>query len=221
MLTPRVDTGNWTTVSDITIRNNIIQHVGSALAVSGFEGPPMINHSKNILIQNNLWLDVGNPGWGDGVLFMVGNGIANVTIEHNTAIHTGSIILIDSKSEVVPGFVYRNNIQSHNAYGVFGSGVGSYALKRFFPDAVFEKNVIVGPWPTRGGATPANYSDHPNNFFPNSLDEVKFVDRPHGNYRLAPTSPYRRAATDGRDIGVDMDAIEAATNGVIAEAKHE
>ena len=214
MLTPRVDTGNWTTVSDITIRNNVIRHVGSALGASGFEGPPMLHHSKNVLIQNNVWSDVGTPGWGDGILFMISNGIANVTIENNTAVHTGHIILVDSGSEIMPGFAYRNNIQPHNAYGVYGGGVGSSALKRFFPAAVFEKNVIAGPWPTPGGATPSNYSGHPSNFFPNGLDTVKFVDRPRGNYRLASSSPYRRAGTDGKDIGANIDAIEAATAGV-------
>ena len=31
-----------------------------------------------------------------------------------------------------------------------------------------------------------------------------------GNYRLVPSSPYRGAATDGTDVGVNIDALSAA-----------
>jgi len=36
------------------------------------------------------------------------------------------------------------------------------------------------------------------------------------NYRLASSSPYKNAATDGTDIGADIDALEAATAGVVS-----
>jgi hypothetical protein len=66
---------------------------------------------------------------------------------------------------------------------------------------VFLMNVVVG-------ATPSLYP--PNNFFPASLDKVGFVDLAGGNYRLAASSPYKKAGTDGRDIGADIDALPAA-----------
>jgi uncharacterized protein (TIGR03437 family) len=42
---------------------------------------------------------------------------------------------------------------------------------------------------------------------------VGFVNRPGGNYRLGPTSPYKNGGTDGKDIGCDFDALNAAING--------
>jgi hypothetical protein len=39
---------------------------------------------------------------------------------------------------------------------------------------------------------------------------VGFVDFRGGDYRLGPSSPYRRAASDGTDIGVDFDELRAA-----------
>ena len=42
------------------------------------------------------------------------------------------------------------------------------------------------------------------------LDEVSFVDRAGGHYRLRESSPYRRAGKDGKDIGVDFAALCAA-----------
>ena len=47
----------------------------------------------------------------------------------------------------------------------------------------------------------------PDNFFPASLDEVGFVDRGRGDYRLAASSRFRSAGTDSRDPGVDFDAL--------------
>ena len=72
----------------------------------------------------------------------------------------------------------------------------------------FVKNAIIG----------ANFKSYPSdNYFPASIQAVKFVDHTGdetGNYRLAPDSPFRGAGTDGKDIGADIDAIEAATAGV-------
>jgi hypothetical protein len=33
------------------------------------------------------------------------------------------------------------------------------------------------------------------------------IDRAGGDYRLAPDSPFRRRATDGKDIGCDFDEL--------------
>src|SRR5205823_3857096 len=133
-----------------------------------------------------------------------------LVIAHNTALQSGSIVLTDSSSEQNLGLVYRDNIEFHNAYGVFGGGVGDHALSNFFPDAVFDRNVLIGPWPTSGGATPSDYSQHPDNFFPSSIAEVGFVNSGAADYRLTGSSPYKSAASDGTDIGVDFDALDAA-----------
>jgi len=36
---------------------------------------------------------------------------------------------------------------------------------------------------------------------------VGFVDLAGGDYRLAPTSPYKKAGADGKDIGRYIDAL--------------
>ncbi len=60
-----------------------------------------------------------------------------------------------------------------------------------------------------------NYNTLSNNYFPPDPASVQFVNYANGgmdyhNYALANASPYKNAATDGRDIGVDFGELEAA-----------
>lgn len=64
-----------------------------------------------------------------------------------------------------------------------------------------------------GGAS-ANYP--PDNFFPPSFDQVGLANRAGVAYHLLAASPYKKAGTDGRDIGCDFDALNAAINGAAA-----
>ena len=74
---------------------------------------------------------------------------------------------------------------------------------------MFQRNIIAG----------GNAAIYPaDNLFPSSLDAVGFLDPAGGNYRLAASSPYKNAATDGTDIGANMDALGAATASVISGA---
>src|SRR5262249_23478266 len=120
-------------------------------------------------------------------------------IEHNTALQTGNILMVEGPP--AEQFVFQNNIALHNAYGLAGAGTapGRRTLEAFFPGAVFRKNVIVGGEP----------GQHPSdNFFPRSLDRVGFADAPGRDYRLAERCPYRRAATDGTDVGADAGRLQ-------------
>ena len=42
------------------------------------------------------------------------------------------------------------------------------------------------------------------------MDDVGFTNRSARNYRLTPESPYKNAATDGTDIGANIDAMQGA-----------
>jgi hypothetical protein len=101
--------------------------------------------------------------------------------------------------------VFRDNIAFHNRYGIVGTGTGPGlpTLGAFFPDAVVKRNVIVG-------GIAAQYP--PDNFFPTSVDAVGFVDPSVGNYLLRPGSPYKGAATDGKDVGADLSTAAKAAS---------
>jgi hypothetical protein len=84
---------------------------------------------------------------------------------------------------------------------VFGdaTGEGNVALKKFLtPDAVFKNNILIG----------ADASLYPKeNQFPNSVESVGFVNFEKGDYRLSPSSPYRKASSDGQVVGVNWDKL--------------
>jgi PKD repeat protein len=206
-LTPRNQDGSapWCTVTDVTFTNNIVRHAAAGVNILGSDTNYPSQQAQRIKIKNNLFDDIGGARWGgNGRLFQLIYGPANVQIDHNTAFQTGNVISADG--DPTTGFVFTNNLAPHNDYGVMGSGygIGNSSINHYFPASVFARNVMVG-----GPSTvyPAN------NFFPPLMALVGFVDLLGGNYRLIPLSLYFHAATDGTDIGVNFDALQAAIGG--------
>ena len=74
-------------------------------------------------------------------------------------------------------------------------------LSTYFIGGSFTGNALVG-------ANPVGFPS--GNLFPPSLEAVGFVNLAGGDWRLSATSPYLRAASDGRDPGADMNALFAA-----------
>jgi hypothetical protein len=200
LFTPRNQDGKspWSVVRDVTFTNNIVRHTASAVNILGFDNNYPSKQTQKIRIANNLFEDIGGQKWGGGGRFLqMLEGTADVVVENNTIINTSNIITAEGKAHT--GFIYRNNISYHNEYGVTGTdtAIGNSTLTRYFPGAVFEKNVIVGG---KAGIYPSN------NLFPESGDEIGFTDPVRKNYRLASKSRYK-------DIGADIDKIEMVIKG--------
>jgi cellulose synthase/poly-beta-1,6-N-acetylglucosamine synthase-like glycosyltransferase len=87
------------------------------------------------------------------------------------------------------------------------TGEGTDTLKRYFPDAVFRRNVIIG-------GTAGRYPS--DNFFPAAPQEAGLTIPQSDDVRLALRRPYAGGATDGRDPGADVDAIAKALDGLDA-----
>jgi hypothetical protein len=215
LFTPRNQDGGapWSMVQDVTFTHNILRHSGSAVNIAGSDDTHPSQQTRYILIRGNLFEDIDGAKWGgNGRLFQLLSGTANVVVDHNTAFQTGDVIAADGAPH--SGFVYTNNLTPNNQYGVGGNGTygnASLTLSTFFPNAVFRRNVIAG-----GGTS--NYPA--DNFFPTSLTAGVFVDVAGGNYRLRPNSPYKNDGTDGKDIGADLDGLEAATTGRTPALRH-
>jgi hypothetical protein len=190
-------TAPWSSVEDVTFANNVVRRAAGGLAILGRDDIRPSGPTRRIVIRNNLFEDIGGSRWGGGGrLFTILEGAADVVISHNTALHEDNIITADGRPH--SGFVFNDNIVLQNRFGIHGLGL--------FPGGQFRNNVIVG-----GNGSPQG------NFFPGSLNDVGFVDHRSGNYQLREDSPYKRAGSDGKDPGVDMQALATA----LSAASHE
>ena len=201
LFTPRNQDGTapWSTVEDVTFKDNVIRNVAAGVSILGRDDLHPSQQARRIKIENNLFDEVGGARLGgNGRLFQVLSGAAHVIINHNTAFQAAHVLIADGAPST--GLVYTNNITAPGEYGIFGGGAseGVVTIERYFPQAVIARNVFVGR-PSR--VYP------PGNFFAGSLDEVGFVDRQKRDYRLKSNSAFKRAATDGRDIGCDIEKL--------------
>jgi hypothetical protein len=219
----------WSTVEDVTFRKNLLRHSGGGFNILAADDNFPSRQTSRVLIQDNLLDDISSVHWGGtGRLFQFlsldsrATGILHLTVEHNTGFsNAGSAYTGDKPTAVHRSFTFRNNIAPKGTHGFVGgtkswpapsplvTGDGSRTLNTFYVAPVFTGNVLTG-------STPADYPGHPGNFFPATDADVGFVDLSRGDYRLGPASPYRNAATDGRDPGAAIDALAAATAGAVS-----
>ncbi len=199
----------WVTIEDVTFRNNIVRESAAGINMLGTDDSAPSQPASNITVQNNLFYGINHRRWGgNGVFLQIGNAPNNVTIDHNTIIQSGNAVTVYGRNRengrAVSGFRFTNNNAAHNTYGIFGNGtgVGMAAINAYFPDGVIVGNVLAGGQASRYPAW---------NFFPSLAQWMAdFMDPAEGNYRLSPRSPYRKAARDGGDLGVNMDVLNRA-----------
>jgi len=192
----------WSVVEDIVFANNVVRQVGSGINILGHDDTHTSRQTSRITIRNNLFVDVGGT-WGSGRLFQLLDRTRDITIDHNTALQSGTLLTADGGPHT--GFVFENNIALHNDYGIHGSGAGSgiQALEKFFPRFVVRRNLLVG----------ADGNKYPrDNFFPKQLSDVGVVNVSEDAYRVSVAAPYAGTATDGRDPGADMSSLAQVVN---------
>jgi hypothetical protein len=211
LLTPRNQDGRapWATVEEVTIRHNIIRHAGAGMEIIGEDSDNPSGSTRRVQVVNNLFYDIDADRWGgNGAFALVGQGPSDITIEHNTIIQTGNILMAYGGTRQAPqailGLRFRDNVVRHNLYGVHGAdrAVGQDTLNTFFPGAVFRDNAIAGG--------DARLYPSGNTFVPADEFDRQFVNPAQGEFTLRVNSRFRGAASDGRDLGVDMNALMIA-----------
>src|SRR5262249_39792157 len=160
VFTPRNQNGGapWSAVQDVTFTNNTVRNVAAGVNLLGSDDENSSQRTRGIAIVNNLFTGVDGARWnGDGSFMQVLSGSSDAVVEHNTVDQRGTIINVDGAPTT--GFVFRDNIVFHNAYGIKGTGqnTGNGTLETFFPGAVFTNNVIIGPYPSSVGVDPSLY----------------------------------------------------------------
>jgi hypothetical protein len=237
LLTPRNPPANkcpTCRVSDITIRDCKISHIASGFVISdgptaGYPAAAGGNYSIHDVVIDDL---DGNKYLGFGAFMLLGSNqpkLKDVKMDHITAISERVLINAGVRGEDarIQNFTFTNNLLGPSEKQITSTGGGAencvFQPDRQGPEGIFKhcfdsstvsNNVIIagyGAWP-------------PHNFFPRNLEAVGFAKgQGFEQYRLCRrkdadckgSSKYAAAGSDGKDIGADLDQIDAATKGVI------
>ncbi len=204
LFTPRNEDGGspWSVVQEVQFTNNVIRHVAGGINILGNDDIHPSQTTNNIVVRNNLFEDISSASYGGDGRSVLIHGGRDITFDHNTVLQDGwSVVMVGT---VVANFVFTNNIVPDYSWAIIGAdrAPGNSTIATYFPGSTFLRNVFAG-------SNPENYPT--GNYYPSSMSSVGFVNLSGGNYRLAATSPYRSAATDGTDVGVNIDGLNAAT----------
>jgi hypothetical protein len=215
VFTPRNSGGttSWV-IEDVEFSSNVVSHTASVFNILGHDDIAPSGQLARVLIKDNLMYDIGATWGGTGTFAQIGGEPRDITIDHNTILHTGNILTFYSGQFTnangvrvtggpIAGLTFTNNLTRHNAYGIFGNGqaFGNGSLTYYAPGAVVTGNVFASDtsWASRYPA---------GNQFPSVASFLaSFVNPAAHDYRLRTTSPYLLAAIDGRDLGPDFGTL--------------
>lgn len=215
-------------VLDVTIRYSKIKNVGAGFQIANVpttfkaiakDGGRYSIH--DVLVEN---LD-GERFHGNGLLFQIsaaGVPLHDVTIDHVTGMASKTLLMVGAKTDEpkIANLVFTNNLIGGARFEISSTGGGpqncAYHPEAQRPAGIFENcfsnakvagNVIIGgsKWPPKN-STVKHHSEI--GFLAADKDQVH-------DFRLGSDSRYKKAGTDQKDVGADIDAIEAATKGVL------
>jgi hypothetical protein len=217
-------------ITDITIRYCSIRHVASGVQIGNglSDNGGIAKDGQRYSIHDLIIDDVeGRSLGGAGNLFQLGTGkgapkLQNIRIDHITAFASTGLFNVgnDVTNPKMSNLVFTNNIVTAGERGVSSTGGGlrncasaepgagpTVILRNCFDSSTFSHNAVIqgdSRWPK-------------DNFFPNKPSDVGFVTYNNGvggDYHLSPSSKFKKAGSDGRDLGADVNAVEAALAGV-------
>ena len=222
-------------MEDIVWYKNFMKNVHAGTAVVGHTIEGAINCGitpDRVLFRDNLFEmdgevwdaepNASSGNWGATGWFL--GGTQNLQILHNTIVNAnatqsgscnsvfgdGSLILVgDPVTPKWSGFVFKDNVIDYRGCGISGSGAINHAnnaLANQFTGFVVDNNGIM-----RTGGAASNWPG--TQIWATSWSSwlVNFNSGRDGNYRVASGTTWKNAASDGRDLGADVDGVEGAT----------
>jgi hypothetical protein len=213
----------WCTTQHMTIRYNKISRIAAVINIAAHPEQYPVVPAAHFLIEQCVFDYINIPPFGgNGVNIILQQNLTDVIIRHITSVFSmngddtqngQSALLLSTGSEMISELIFQDNMLMAGYWGfgidsAEGKGAGTAALDAHCSSYNVTHNVIVG--------VSAQNTHPPGNWLPSTVDMVGFVNYNNGtdgNYRLQSSSPYHLAATDGTDVGANIDAIEQATAG--------
>jgi Putative Ig domain len=219
-------------VTDVTVRYNHMSHAGAGIQIanvlSDTGGAPL--DGQRYSIHDDIFDDIDPVTYkGSGILAQISTGarapiLQHVLIDHITGFSPKSLFYIGNDTNVNPpmvDFTFTNSIVNAARYPIWSTGGTSncaihdipvITINACFSDSRFTNNAIMG---LPNNSSPSSWPA--GNFFPASNTVTQLANYNQGNggdYRLLPSSPYKNAATDGTDLGANVDRLQSAIAGV-------
>lgn len=200
----------WSTIEDVDVKNNIVRHADTGINILGTDNEHQSREANRIHVTNNLFVDLVVVDPNNIPYFLQTNGGRDISVSHNTVQQAGNVIT--AYGAPVLNFVFRDNIVQLNRYGIVcqieNHECGS-AFCGCYPGGLFKGNVFVD---NLGAAASDNLeSRYPaGNYFVSSYQKAGIADFAHGNWRLEVPQGTPQKASDGRNPGVDFEALIAA-----------
>lgn len=143
----------WTTVQDITVRDNLIQNSTSGINLSARSvynnGTLPTNPTSRVLVDNNWFENVGRDPFQNAASAAVQllADLVDVTVTRNTfscACSMQSVVNFDGAPQTRT--TITDNVFGASSYFVTGNntGIGTATLNAFMPGGVFLRNTIPG-----------------------------------------------------------------------------
>jgi hypothetical protein len=201
VLTPRNSNGGcaWCVVEHVRFEYNLVRNVAAGINLLGYDNGNPSRQAADIVFRDNLFTGLSTALGGNGWFMLIGDGPRDVVLEHNTIDSNGNTVInvyggTSADPREVEGFQMIANAARHGAYGINGAffGYGNAILSAFFPGAVFTANYLAGSSASRYPAGTLSAGDFMDQFV-----------NPPSDFTVGETSPLKRAAPGGRDIGVD------------------
>lgn len=172
----------FSTIEDVMIRDNTIDVSGDGINILGKDDTYPSQTLKRVTIQNNLFTNLrgGNGVDGSGYFIQISDG-ENVTVANNTALNAGNIVTLHGA--MPRGFIFRDNIVGHGAYGIHGP----LDLKSAEARAMFQNNVIIN----LERVSPGDYAFPEGNTLVADIRDVGFLSLATRDFRLSPSSRFR------------------------------
>jgi Putative Ig domain len=219
-------------VTDVTIRYVAISHVAGGFQIANTVSPPLNavplageRYSIHDVIiddvQRDLYVGFGNFAQVSTTAQPV---LQSVMINHVTAFAPHELFNVGAPTPTkMTGFTFTNSIVLSGTYPMWSTGaygtsdcanadVPLTIMNSCFSGYNFSYNAIL--------SAPTEYSPSKwpaGNWFystPQDLDFVNYNNGDGGDYHLLPSSPAKGAASDGGDLGANVDAVLAAISGI-------
>jgi len=213
----------WSVIKNLTLSNNLATQFSAGMYSLFFDNEQLSMESSNIVFDNNLMYGEYNNSSQSGFRpkLFAGTYGDNVRFTHNTVLQSGRIVTYGNSVDMagideLTNFVFKDNIVNWGTgteigYACFDGGTLSVCT----PNFIWTKNAMIGA-PTGPIYEEQTLATFPaGNWNPATIADVGFTNPGAGNYKLLSTSPYYRKASDGKDVGVDMDQLLAHLNGPI------